>query len=128
MKTPRIHKITMPWLAAALALCLVLASAALAQQEEWKELNQQASELSRQGKSAEAIPIGKRALELAEKTFGPNHTNVAKSLDTLALLYWNQRKYAEAESLYKRSLAIRENAGTGASGCWRIAEPACICV
>ena len=110
MKTRRIHKITMPWLAVALGLCLVVASAVLAQQEEWNELNQQAVKLYRQGKSAEAIPIGQRALELAEKTFGPNHPNVAKSLDTLAWVYEDQRMYAEAEPLFKRSLAIREKA------------------
>ena len=110
MKTRRILIITNLWLAVALGLCLVVASAVLAQQEEWNELNQQAVKLHRQGKSAEAIPIGQRALELAEKTFGPNHANVAKSLDTLARLYWDQRKYAEAEPLYKRSLAIREKA------------------
>ena len=108
MKTRRIHEITMPWLAVALGSCLVLASAVLAQQEEWNELNQQAVKLYRQGKSAEAIPIAQRALEFAEKTFGPNHDNVAKSLDDLARVYWAQRDYAEAEPLYKRSLAIRE--------------------
>ncbi len=35
---------------------------------------------------------------------------MAKSLNNLALLYDDQGKYAEAEPLYKRSLAIRENA------------------
>jgi tetratricopeptide (TPR) repeat protein len=94
----------------ALGLCLVVASAVLAQQEEWNELNQLAVKLYRQGKSSEAIPIGQRALELAEKIFGPNHANLANSLDTLERLYWNQRKYDDAEPLLKRSLAIREKA------------------
>lgn len=110
MKTRRIHKITMPWLAVALGLSLVVTSAVLAQQEKVDELNQQAGELYRQGKSAEAISIVQRALELAEKTFGPNHANVTKSLDNLAHQYWAQKKYAEAEPLFKRSLAIREKA------------------
>jgi tetratricopeptide (TPR) repeat protein len=35
---------------------------------------------------------------------------VAQSLNNLALLYGAQGRYAEAESLYKRSLAIREKA------------------
>ncbi len=35
---------------------------------------------------------------------------MARSLNNLALLYQAQDKYAEAESLYKRSLAIREKA------------------
>jgi len=91
-----------------LGLCLVVASAVLAQQEDWNELNQQALKLYLQGKYAEAIPIGQRSLELAEKTFGPNHANVAQALHTLARLYWSQRKNVEAEPLSKRSLAIRE--------------------
>jgi tetratricopeptide (TPR) repeat protein len=110
MKTRRILKITKLRLAVALGLCLVLTSAVLAQQEGWNELNQQAMKLHRQGKTAEAIPVGQRGLELAEKTFGPNHANVAKSLDNLARLYSSHRKYADAELLYKRSLAIREKA------------------
>jgi tetratricopeptide (TPR) repeat protein len=94
----------------ALGLCLVVASTALPQQEEWNELDQEAMKIRRQGKSAEAIAIGQHALEFAEKTFGPNHANVAKSLDNLAWLYRDQKKYAEAEPLFKSSLAIREKA------------------
>ena len=44
------------------------------------------------------------------KALGPDHPNVATSLNNLAELYRNQGKYAEAEPLYKRSLAIREKA------------------
>lgn len=72
MKTRRIHKITMPWLAVVLGLSLPFASAVSAQQEEWNELNQRAVKLYRQGQSAEAIPMGQRALGLAEKTFVRN--------------------------------------------------------
>jgi tetratricopeptide (TPR) repeat protein len=32
----------------------------------------------------------------------------AKSLNNLALLYWDQGKYKEAEQLYQRALAIKE--------------------
>ena len=35
---------------------------------------------------------------------------MAQSLNNLALLYDNQGQYAQAEPLYKRSLAIREKA------------------
>ena len=38
------------------------------------------------------------------------HPHVGESLNGLAELYKNQGKYAEAEPLYKRSLAIREKA------------------
>ena len=45
---------------------------------------------------------------MAENTFGPDHSNVAVSLNFLAELYRSQGKYTETESLYKRSLSIIE--------------------
>ena len=44
------------------------------------------------------------------KSLGPDHPDVATSLNNLALLYYEQGRYADAEPLYKRSLAIREKA------------------
>jgi tetratricopeptide (TPR) repeat protein len=95
-------------LIAVLALCVVIASAALAQQDRWTELNQQAVKLCREGKSAEAINIVEKSVETAENSFGPDHPNVAVSLNFLAELYRSDGKYAEAEPLYKRSLSIIE--------------------
>ena len=40
--------------------------------------------------------------------WGPDHPEVALSLNNLAALYDDEGKYSEAEPLYKRSLAIRE--------------------
>ena len=45
-----------------------------------------------------------------EKALGPDHPDVATSLNNLALLYDNQGRYADAEPLYKRSLAISRKA------------------
>ena len=45
-----------------------------------------------------------------ERALGPDHPNVATSLNNLAVLYKTQGRYADAEPLYKRSLAIREKA------------------
>ncbi len=45
-----------------------------------------------------------------EKALGPEHPNVATSLNNLAFMYHDQGKYAEAEALYKRALAIDEKA------------------
>jgi tetratricopeptide (TPR) repeat protein len=39
-----------------------------------------------------------------------DHPDVALSLNNLALLYQNEGRYADAEPLFKRLLAIRENA------------------
>ena len=54
--------------------------------------------------------IAKRALAIAKKALGPDHPHVATSLNNLAELYRAHGKHAEAEPLYKRSLAIREKA------------------
>ena len=39
---------------------------------------------------------------------GPDHPNTTTSLNNLAELYRDQGKYAEAEPLYQRALAIYE--------------------
>lgn len=51
----------------------------------------------------------KRALSKAEKDYGSDSAEVAKRLhDIASYLHLDQRKYAEAEPLWKRLLAIRE--------------------
>ncbi|MDZ4723273.1 MAG: tetratricopeptide repeat protein, partial [candidate division Zixibacteria bacterium] len=45
-----------------------------------------------------------------EKALGPDHPDVALSLNNLAFLYNTQGQYALAEPLYKRALEIREKA------------------
>ena len=50
----------------------------------------------------------KRSLAIREKALGPDHPDVARSLNNLAELYDDQGRYADAEPLYKRSLAIRK--------------------
>jgi tetratricopeptide (TPR) repeat protein len=51
-----------------------------------------------------------QSLAIKENTLGPNHPDVAQSLNNLAALYSNQGRYADAEPLYQRSLAMREKA------------------
>jgi tetratricopeptide (TPR) repeat protein len=63
-----------------------------------------------QGRYAEAELLYKRSLTIAEKTLGPDHPDVATSLNNLAALYRAQGRYAEAEPLSKRSLTIIEKA------------------
>jgi hypothetical protein len=53
----------------------------------------------------------KRALAIWEKTLGPDHLDVATSLDNLALVYRALGRRAEAEPLRTRALAIRQKAG-----------------
>jgi tetratricopeptide (TPR) repeat protein len=49
-------------------------------------------------------------LVIREKALGPNHPDVAESLNNLAVLYKNQGRYTDAEPLYRRSLTIEEKA------------------
>ena len=63
-----------------------------------------------QGRYPEAEPLYQRSLKIQEKAFGPDHPNVAKALNNLAILYDIQGRYPEAEPLYQRSLKIQEKA------------------
>ena len=51
-----------------------------------------------------------RLLSFRVKVLGPDHPDVATSLNNLAALLKTQGKYAEAEPLYRRALAIDEKA------------------
>lgn len=71
-------------------------------------LQDQIYRLYANGRFAEAIPLSARLLRQQEKTLGPDHPDVATSLNNLALLYNTMGDYARAEPLSERSLAIRE--------------------
>jgi tetratricopeptide (TPR) repeat protein len=57
---------------------------------------------------AEAEPLMRRALAIAEKKYGPEHPNVAIALDNLALLLQVTNHLGEAEPLMRRALIIAE--------------------
>jgi len=57
---------------------------------------------------SEAEPLYRRAIKIREKTLGPDHPDVAATLNNLGDLYRAQGKNEEAEPLYKQSLAIYE--------------------
>ena len=94
------------------AIVLLLAGTTLVHAQgagiEWDILNKEVLELYRQGKYDRAVVVAQKALEVAEENVGPDHPDVATSLNNLAELYRTQGDYAKAEPLYKRSLAIQE--------------------
>jgi tetratricopeptide (TPR) repeat protein len=47
---------------------------------------------------------------MAEKTLGPEHPNVATTLDNLARHHCEQGQHHQAEPLYERALSIMEKA------------------
>jgi CHAT domain-containing protein len=95
-------------LAVMLAFGISVISPSFAQQNAAAALDRRATELEKMGKYSEAISLAQRALALREKELGPNHRDVARSLNDLAVLYLRRLRYADAEPLYKRSLAISE--------------------
>jgi TPR repeat protein/Leucine-rich repeat (LRR) protein len=62
------------------------------------------------GKYDEALPLYENALRIREKALGPEHPDVAGSLNNLAVLLESQGEYAAALPLYERSLRISEKA------------------
>lgn len=77
---------------------------------EADELQKRVAALYGEGKYAEAIPPAERVLALREKAHGPDHLEVAPSLNNLAKLYESAGDPARAEPLYLRSLAVSEKA------------------
>ena len=77
----------------------------------WTRLSSQAGwYLRERGRYAEAGELMRYALTTAERAVGPNHLDVAESLNQLGVIYMYQARYAEAQSLHERALAIREQA------------------
>jgi class 3 adenylate cyclase/tetratricopeptide (TPR) repeat protein len=62
------------------------------------------------GEYSTAELVAKRGLAIQERALGPDHPDVARSLNNLGIVYWLQGRYSEAESLHLRELAIEETA------------------
>ena len=62
----------------------ILKQAALAQVDEAAALDQQVTQLYKHGHFSEALPLAQRAPTIREKALGPDHPDVATSLNNLA--------------------------------------------
>ena len=51
---------------------------------------------------SEAEPLYRRALAIDEKSYGPDHPDVARDLNNLALLLQDTNRLNEAEPLFRR--------------------------
>jgi len=103
-------------LIAAALFIVTLCASACAQQPKpvespldvWVKMTDDAVTLYTQRKHKEAIALAEKALEYAKKNFGPEHPNVAESMDNLATYLTAEGEYAKAEDLYKKALVIVE--------------------
>jgi tetratricopeptide (TPR) repeat protein len=71
-------------------------------------MNQLAGLLYSKALHDQTEPLLRRALAIDEKSFGPDHPDVAVDLGNLAGLLRATDRLAEAEPLYRRALAIDE--------------------
>jgi tetratricopeptide (TPR) repeat protein len=62
------------------------------------------------GRYGDAEHLLEQSLAIRKKALGPEHPDVATSLNNLAILYGAQGLYAKAEPLYQQSLDIRQKA------------------
>ena len=76
--------------------------------DEVKTLWEMSSRLQKNSLFKEAELLLRQALALTEKATGPDHPNVAVSLNNLASLLQDTNRLNEAESLVRRALAIAE--------------------
>lgn len=67
--------------------------------------------LAKQGKYRESIIYAKRALDIAERKYGPHNKIIGTLLNNLATVYLRQGLYIKAEPLLLRSLTITEKTG-----------------
>ena len=72
---------------------------AQAQGTEWKTLNDEVKSVHRQGSYDRAVVAAKEALQVAEQALGPDHPDMAASLNNLAELHSAKGDYAQAEPL-----------------------------
>ena len=82
----------------------------LALSEALMQACRQGRAMEQVGRYGDATPFYKRALELGDREFGPDHPTTATLLNNLAELDDAEGRYADAEPLYKRATAIDEKA------------------
>jgi len=62
------------------------------------------------GRTADALPAFRRALEIRERVLGPDHPDLAATLAGMAGLYYDLGDFASSIAFHRRALAIRERA------------------
>ena len=75
--------------------------------KEWNILTARVVAFYQQGWYSMAAKLAEETVEFAEKAFGPDHPNVAESLNNLALICYSQAKEAEA-AIFEETITQRQ--------------------
>src|SRR5271157_1916283 len=93
-----------------LFFAVIAMAPAVAQQGDLNAILRRFNELNNAGNYPAALAEAQKFEAAVKVRFGVNHANYSIALYCLADVYDNQGKYADAEGLHKRALAIREKA------------------
>ena len=77
-------------------------------QVEADKLNAQVAQLFGEKKFKDALPLAKQAVELREKSLGPEHELTLFSLKNLAAIYGELNRYGDAAGIRQRILKVEE--------------------
>jgi len=81
--------------------------------DDAQRLYSQATELYKAHRYDEAASLVERAIAINTQVLGPEHPDVALSLNLLAAICGQKGAYARAESLYQRAITIYSNVSSG---------------
>jgi tetratricopeptide (TPR) repeat protein len=99
-------RVTSRWMA--VFTCLILGATTYAQEINlWQQHAEAAKKAHQQGDEAQAEKLLQLSHQEAEK-FGPDDPRCAVSMHNLANFYASQGKFAQAEPLYQRAVAVLE--------------------
>jgi tetratricopeptide (TPR) repeat protein len=93
-----------------LAMRLMCAHLLIGQEPHFRDLNEQAVKLYKEGKFTQAAKAELEAIRAGEATYGPDDVRIAAALNNLGSIYEGESQFPEAVEVYKRSLAITEKA------------------
>jgi CHAT domain-containing protein/Tfp pilus assembly protein PilF len=89
---------------------MIAMAPAAAQQGDLNAIQKRYNELYAAGNYGAALVEAQKLEAVVKARFGVNHGNYGIALNNLAKVYEEQGKYADAEGLHKRALAIKEKA------------------
>jgi tetratricopeptide (TPR) repeat protein len=94
--------------AALIAAMVALSVPGVAQVDDVSALNSRVSQLIGAGRYGEALPVAEQLVATARTRFGESHIVYARSIELLGQVHARQRRFTDAEMLFKQAIAIFE--------------------